>query len=65
MSLPVDMTIIIAECNFLEQALEEMYIGKEEFTITMRREIHNRLSQIRRIANYHRLTVTPTSDMKT
>jgi hypothetical protein len=40
-------TIITAEANFLEELIEQLYVGRREFTVITRREIHNRLQTIR------------------
>ncbi len=42
-------TIIIAECNFLQDSLWKMYVGKNEFTELRWREIAQRLQKIRDI----------------
>lgn len=53
MSRPVDMTVIIAEANFLEQALEDVYHTRQPIPIIMLRQIHDRLQTIRDMARLH------------
>ena len=42
-----DKLVIRAECNFLQQLIHDIYIGKEEFTLVNWMSLSKRLQSIR------------------